>query len=98
MNFQIIQMMSWWKSLEAYAKHSGLQMTKGADQLIQAVLKKVHDTASENFANGRSVRNIYEKILTVQANRLGNSTKSVSDTDLATILVDDVKAILPQVF
>jgi hypothetical protein len=44
------------------------------------------------FANGRDVRNYFEKALTNQANRLAR-LETVTDEDLMTISEDDVKSI-----
>lgn len=44
------------------------------------------------FANGRDVRNYFEKALTNQANRLATMT-DVTDNDLVTITLEDVKDI-----
>ena len=47
---------------------------------------------SAAFANGRDVRNYFEKALTNQANRLA-AMISVTDEDLMTITEEDVKSI-----
>lgn len=44
------------------------------------------------FANGRDVRNYFEKTLTNQANRLA-AMPDVTDTDLVTITVEDVETV-----
>ncbi len=44
------------------------------------------------FANGRDVRNFFEKTLTNQANRLAGMT-DVTDTDLITITLEDVESV-----
>ncbi len=44
------------------------------------------------FANGRDVRNYFEKTLTNQANRLATMT-DVTDTDLVTITLADVESV-----
>lgn len=44
------------------------------------------------FANGRDVRNFFEKTLTNQANRLAQMS-DLTDTDLVTITVEDVETV-----
>jgi len=44
------------------------------------------------FANGRDVRNFFEKTLTNQANRLAKMSNP-SDSDLITITVEDVETV-----
>lgn len=73
---------------------SGLTTTSGANQLMQAFFQKLYSTRNVDFANGRTVRNIYEKILTIQADRLSMSTSKISDEELMRITLDDVKKLL----
>lgn len=73
---------------------SGLTITSGANQLMQAFFQKLYSTRNVDFANGRTVRNIYEKLLTIQADRLSMSTSKISDEELMRITLDDVKKLL----
>lgn len=73
---------------------SGLTTTSGANQLMQAFFQKLYSTRNVDFANGRTVRNIYEKLLTIQADRLSMSTSKISDEELMRITLDDVKKLL----
>ena len=73
---------------------SGLTTTSGANQLMQAFFQKLYSTRNVDFANGRTVRNIYEKLLTIQADRLSMSTSKISDEELMRITLDDVKRLL----
>ena len=54
-------------------------------------MKKLLDEKSteEGFGNGRGVRNCFEKLLEIQANRIV-SVENISDSDLQTITKDDV--------
>ena len=49
------------------------------------------NTSSISFGNARGVRNIFERLLVAQANRLAQSAE-LSKEDLMTITADDVKA------
>ena len=73
---------------------SGLTTTSGANQLMQAFFQKLYSTRNVDFANGRTVRNIYEKLLTIQADRLSMSTSKISDEELMRITLNDVKKLL----
>lgn len=73
---------------------SGLTTTSGANQLMQAFFQKLYSTRNVDFANGRTVRNIYEKLLTIQADRLSMNTSKISDEELMRITLDDVKKLL----
>lgn len=74
--------------------NSGLTTTSGADQLMQAFFQKLYSIRKVDFANGRTVRNIYEKLLTIQADRLSISKSKISDEELMRITLDDVKNLL----
>ena len=46
----------------------------------------------ENFGNGRGVRNCFEKLLEIQANRVVEIS-DILDKDLQTILAEDVNKL-----
>lgn len=48
---------------------------------------------TDNFANGRDVRNYFEKVMVNQANRLAELNEDISDEVLSSIEVEDVKEI-----
>lgn len=74
-------------------KH-GLRSSAGSLKLMLAVFAKLYQARDETFANGRLVRNFYEKIITCQANRLAQKTGKISDEELCEIRVEDVKNAL----
>ena len=47
----------------------------------------------ENFGNGRMVRNVFEKIVAAQANRIIRQ-KKITDKDFMTITTDDINKAL----
>ena len=55
------------------------------------ILKELFEVKSkeENFGNGRGVRNCFEKLLEIQANRIVNE-KDITDEMLQTISLDDI--------
>ena len=46
------------------------------------------DNKPDNFANGRAVRNLFEEVLTAQANRLAPQ-KEITDEELNTLTYED---------
>lgn len=64
-------------------------LTDSARVAVRAELAR-RRAAAVNFANGRDVRNLFERVLAMQANRLGQSTLSISDDMLKTIEEADV--------
>jgi len=80
--------------LMAMCNKSEMIVTNGASQLLTAFFQKLYSNRTSTFANGRTVRNIYEKLLTIQANRLSNNTGNISNEELMTINLDDAKNLL----
>lgn len=68
------------------------EMTDEAADCVLAFFRKRCEQKLAGFANGRDVRNFFEKTLTNQANRLAAMTE-VSDKDLVTITLDDVRDV-----
>ena len=64
-------------------------MEDGASEIIFDHLQNIYEHRDRNFANGRSVRNYFERVLSNQANRLAVQSV-VSETDLITLSKDDV--------
>ncbi|MBR6219787.1 MAG: AAA family ATPase, partial [Clostridia bacterium] len=74
-----------------------LQLKKGQYRLTDEARAAVKDyiiaanTSSESFGNARGVRNIFERVLVTQANRLAQLPEVTKD-DLMTITTDDIAA------
>jgi len=69
---------------------SGYLIDDDALALVMELLNERYDNRSANFANGREVRNIFEKIVLNQAGRLFGKT-DVSNEELSRIIASDVK-------
>ena len=61
-------------------------------EFLKAHLEEVYYNKPDNFANGRYVRNLFENVLTKQANRLA-SQDNVSAEELNTLILEDFKDI-----
>lgn len=64
--------------------------TDEARLIINERIKEMEQNKGDNFANARDVRNLFERIITKQANRVAVLT-NVNDNDLSTIIVEDVQ-------
>ena len=82
------------KIFMSMCKKTGFVVTQGANQLLTAFFHKLYTSRQSDFANGRTVRNIYEKLLTIQADRLSVGKRNISDEELMSINLDDVKGLL----
>lgn len=75
-------------------KKNGYKPTKKAAEKAEQMLGFLHETRADSFANARTARNLFEKLLTVQADRLALlESESVSDEDLSTITEADLDKI-----
>jgi SpoVK/Ycf46/Vps4 family AAA+-type ATPase len=68
----------------------GLTLDENAKQSIHHAIEKMMLTEGERFANGRSIRNLFDKIQACQANRLMNKTSQPSLAELGTISPSDI--------
>ncbi|NLX63230.1 MAG: AAA family ATPase [Clostridiaceae bacterium] len=73
-------------------RKNGYKLTENAEEKVKQMLEFLHETRSDSFANARTVRNLFEKLLTIQAGRLAE-LESVSDEDLSTITEEDLDKI-----
>ncbi len=67
---------------------ASLKLDDMAEEYLRQYFKKMYETRSKNFANGRSVRNFFEEVLTAQANRLAPK-KDITDEELNTLTYED---------
>lgn len=67
---------------------SSLKLDEKAEKFLKGHFEDVYNCRGENFANGRYVRNIFEKVLSNQADRLVN-IEDISDDDLNTLIIED---------
>lgn len=69
-------------------------LSKQANEFLIAFLNKVVTEKDENFGNGRYIRNIFEKAIENQANRL--SKESIISTDILRIInLEDIERSIP---
>lgn len=71
-------------------ENSSLKLDDTADEYLKGLCEDIYETRGDNFANAREIRNIFERVLTAQANRL-SSDIDISDDELMTIVIDDFR-------
>ena len=79
--------------LKLNAKKADLVLSEYAEKFAMEFFTKRCENIPENYANGRDVRNFFEKALINQANRLA-ILESIDDEQLSTLEVDDFNTIL----
>ena len=78
---------------ESFCKKNGYQLTDEMREALSVYFTDRCANKPENFANARDARNLFEKTITQQANRLV-SYKSVTNEDLVTIEKEDLEKAL----
>ena len=78
---------------ESSSKKYDYMLTDDAADYLKEVLKEAVDTKDKNFGNGRFVRNLFEKVIENQANRI-SSVADITAESLATIEKEDIKKSL----
>lgn len=77
---------------EKMAAKSHFHLTDQARQRLLDVLNVLYDERDRTFGNGRLVRNLFEKTLEKQANRLAVSPMNLTDEELTTLTEEDIPA------
>jgi SpoVK/Ycf46/Vps4 family AAA+-type ATPase len=75
-----------------FVERNGYKITDSANQKLSELFTKLHKMETENFSNARLVRNIFEKSINKQANRIvelqeidENSLSILEDSDIPNI-------------
>ena len=74
---------------DSMCKKAGLTATRTARNWVLHVFTEEYENRDETFANGREVRNFFEKAVVNQANRLANEPY-LNDEDVSTLTAEDV--------
>lgn len=68
------------------------RLDEAADRKIRDFLHELYEERDDNFGNGRDVRNLFEKIVAHQANRIAQLA-SPTDEEILTITAEDLAAL-----
>lgn len=77
---------------DSMCKKSGLTATKDTRDLVLKHFEEEYTNRDETFANGREVRNFFEKAVVNQANRLAQESY-IDDEDVATLTAEDISKV-----
>lgn len=77
---------------DSMCKKSGLTATQDTRDLVLKHFEKEYANRNETFANGREVRNFFEKAVVNQANRLAQESY-IDDEDVATLTAEDISKV-----
>ena len=74
-------------------KSNDYRLDEKADQAIREHLEELYEDRDENFGNARDVRNLFERIVANQANRVAALT-TPTDEDILTITTADLEGLV----
>ena len=69
---------------------NGYKLTEEAEKAATAMFNELYENRSENFGNGRDVRNCFEDMIVNQSNRVAKMENPSKD-DLMTVLPEDLE-------
>ncbi|MCA9759195.1 MAG: AAA family ATPase [Candidatus Eisenbacteria bacterium] len=75
--------------LEIFVKNASLELTRPAKSATKKVLTELYESRDRTFGNGRLVRNLFERMLERQANRIAGLPELTNET-LSTLVKADV--------
>lgn len=73
-------------------KQCQYSISNEARERLYSIIEKAVSTKDENFGNARYIRNIFEKVIEIQANRLSSETDLTSEK-LSSLELDDIKQL-----
>lgn len=79
--------------LDRMCEKNGYKMDEAATEKAKKMIETIHAAKTLNFANARTVRNLFEKLLTVHADRLAVKEGDVTDDELCTLIELDMDAV-----
>ena len=78
---------------EGRVKRNDYRLDEKAAEAVKEHLQELYEDRDENFGNARDVRNLFEKIVANQADRVAGMEEP-SDEDIVTITVEDLKGLM----
>jgi len=79
-----------------YVKKADFKLTKDAEEKLLEILERLHKKQHRGFGNARTMRNLFEKIIERQANRIVSITP-ITEEILITLIEEDIPEILKTV-
>lgn len=73
-----------------FCRTNDYQLQPGLEAILQERFSRLYESRDEHFGNARSVRNLFEKAISCQADRLAFSAE-ITDTALTTLTPEDIE-------
>ena len=78
---------------KGFCTKNGYALDEAAAAMLRAHFENLFDARDEHFGNARTARNIFEKAINAQADRIAN-IQNISDSDLELITTEDITAAI----
>lgn len=78
--------------LQRMGDKNGYILEAGAMEKAKKIINTLYENRTDNFANARTIRNFFEKLLTIHANRMAEKP-TPTDAELCTLIGLDVDAV-----
>ena len=83
--------------MEVFAREKKYQFAADAKELTLKMITELYNSREKDFANGRTMRQLFDKICAKQAERLQKvDISTLTNDELMTIMVDDIPYEAPQ--
>ncbi len=77
-----------------FCKKNGYTIDEETEKMLHDRFDRMYEERDENFGNARTVRNLFEKAIGVQADRLAALTTEVTDDQLKLITKEDLEEVM----
>ena len=74
-----------------YCNQQNLILSDGCDEFLSEHFLDLYNNRSDDYANGRDVRNYFEKVIKVRVNRLAPILDNISVEDYNSVLISDLE-------
>ncbi len=78
---------------EGFCAKNGYALDENATAMLKANFERLFERRDEHFGNARTARNIFEKAINAQADRIAN-LQNISDSDLELITTADISTAI----
>ena len=76
---------------QSLCEQNGFAYDDASEQYLRDFFGKLYENREENFANGRTVRNFFENVMSRQADRIATELDSLTDAELMEFTIEDFK-------
>ena len=80
------------KIFKLYCDNQNLVISKECDNYLKTYFLEMYDNRGEDYANGRDVRNFFEKVIRTRADRLQPILDNISVEEFRKIIPEDLEA------